>query len=316
MVESAQNENKINALIASIVPKALLEPFETLCGITMTRVDNGEEAIQFLSTNRYDLLIADYTLPDIDIWRLVTLIRSGQYCREDFPVLMLRDFSDPAIPAFLSSDYGFSSLAVDELSKAPDVIAALLQHKNTQPRVLIIEDDADAANIAKCALQGMYNVQIETSGNGGIDAWRKDAHDIVVLDLLLPGLHGRSVLDEIISINPDQPVIVVTAYGEQERHMDYVLNGASEFLSKPYTITALRDACRNATIQSKWMNMTGYTQRLLSETMKYISATNLSLQSGNVDSAEGFMRDLMNGMKAYQPTDDELVEFMSGYRSR
>lgn len=315
MIEQNQSVCKINVLIASIATKAQFEPIESLCDATIVQVDNGEEAMELLSSNSYDLLISDYALLDIDIWRLVALIRSGRYCKDDLPVLLLYRLDDPAIPEFLSRDFGFSSLALNDLTKAPKVIGSLLRHNNIQPRVLIIEDNADAANIAKCALQAQYNVQVETTGEIGLGAWKKDAHDIVVLDLMLPGMHGRSVLDEIISINPDQPVIIVTAYSEEERHIDYALNGASEFLSKPYTLSSLRNACRNATVQSKWLSMIRYHRSLLKYAMKYSSATDLSLKAGNMKSAVHFSSELMKTMRAYLPTDDELSEFMVAYRS-
>jgi DNA-binding NtrC family response regulator len=61
--------------------------------------------------------------------------------------------------------------------------------------------------------------------------------------LMLPGMSGAELLPLILQDQPDQPVIVLTAYDAPERHQELMLSGATEFLSKPNNMRELPGLC-------------------------------------------------------------------------
>lgn len=80
-------------------------------------------------------------------------------------------------------------------------------------RVLIIEDEFATATPVKDALE-MDGIQADVAGDGntGLDLFRKNAYDMILLDLKLPGLSGEEVLSEIRKEDPFITVIVYTNY--------------------------------------------------------------------------------------------------------
>jgi DNA-binding NtrC family response regulator len=84
------------------------------------------------------------------------------------------------------------------------------------------------------------------TGEAGLELWNVRWHELVLLDLMLPGIKGDEVLKAILAVNPAQPVIIITAYGSLDRHQSLMLDGAVDFLPKPYKVMQLRQACERA----------------------------------------------------------------------
>ena len=106
--------------------------------------------------------------------------------------------------------------------------------------VLIIEDDPDIASlIAMHVGDAGFATEVADAGDVGLDRFRKGAFDLVVLDLMLPGLDGLSVCREIRSADRYTPVLMLTAKATE---LDRVLGlelGADDYLTKPFSIPEL-----------------------------------------------------------------------------
>ena len=89
-------------------------------------------------------------------------------------------------------------------------------------------------------------MQIAADGRTGLAHYRLQRHDLVLLDLALPDIPGEEVLGEIRSLDATQPIVIVTANGSLDAHAALVLQGACDFLVKPFDIGALREASRLA----------------------------------------------------------------------
>ena len=102
-------------------------------------------------------------------------------------------------------------------------------------RILVVEDNADLAFGLQTALEiEGYEVEIAEDGRTGLARAREMAPDLVVLDLMLPGLDGYSVLREVRRSSLDMPVLILTARGEES---DKVLGldwGADDYVTKPF----------------------------------------------------------------------------------
>ena len=101
-------------------------------------------------------------------------------------------------------------------------------------RVLIIEDDADAAGVLEAYLKREnYDVTIARDGLSGLDAARRWQPDLILLDIMLPGMNGTEVL-AALRRRDDTPVIMVTAMGDAPDRIGALRYGADDYVVKPY----------------------------------------------------------------------------------
>lgn len=101
-------------------------------------------------------------------------------------------------------------------------------------RVLIIEDDADAADVLDAYLQREgYEVQIAGDGISGLDKALHWKPDLVLLDVMLPGMSGTDVL-ATLRRETRTPVIMVTAMGDMPDKIGALREGADDYVVKPY----------------------------------------------------------------------------------
>jgi DNA-binding response OmpR family regulator len=110
------------------------------------------------------------------------------------------------------------------------------------PKILLVEDDSAVRDVVKHALgrEGMEAVAVET-GEEALKRLRSEgeAFDFVVLDLMLPGMDGTSVCQEIReggagSANRDLPVLMLTARNEEMSAVVSLEVGADDYMTKPF----------------------------------------------------------------------------------
>ena len=101
-------------------------------------------------------------------------------------------------------------------------------------RVLIIEDDADAAGVLEAYLRrDNYDVAVTVDGLAGLDMAQRWKPDLILLDVMLPGLNGTEVLASLRR-KSDVPVIMVTAMGDMPDRIGALRYGADDYVVKPY----------------------------------------------------------------------------------
>lgn len=102
-------------------------------------------------------------------------------------------------------------------------------------RVLVVEDNADLAFGLQTALEiEGYDVRVADDGPRGVEAARVFLPDVIILDLMLPGMDGYRVLKELRKRGDLTPVLILTARGEEA---DKVLGfniGADDYVTKPF----------------------------------------------------------------------------------
>lgn len=102
-------------------------------------------------------------------------------------------------------------------------------------RVLVVEDDAKTADIVKVYLEkDGYAVQTAHDGPQGLAAARNDSPDLIVLDLLLPGLSGLDICRTIRREKPT-PIIMLTALSTEPDKLSGLDLGADDYMSKPFS---------------------------------------------------------------------------------
>lgn len=101
-------------------------------------------------------------------------------------------------------------------------------------RVLVVDDDAASRRLLEVRLRPL-ECDVATAGNGeqALTAIRKDAPDLVLLDLQMPKMGGIEVLRALRKEEIDVPVIVITAHGSIETAVEAMKEGAYDFITKP-----------------------------------------------------------------------------------
>jgi two-component system response regulator CpxR len=101
-------------------------------------------------------------------------------------------------------------------------------------RVLIVDDDAELCELLTEYLAGEgFDVDLAHDGTGGADRAIEGVHDLVILDVMLPGLNGFDVLRRIRE-SSRVPVIMLTARGEDVDRIVGLEIGADDYLPKPF----------------------------------------------------------------------------------
>lgn len=106
-------------------------------------------------------------------------------------------------------------------------------------RILVVEDEPDIAEVLQFSLdRAGFQVEVERRGDRALETIRRQPPDLVVLDLMLPGRDGLSMLREIRAWS-DVPVIVLSARGEEATKIEALDQGADDYLTKPFGIGEL-----------------------------------------------------------------------------
>lgn len=110
--------------------------------------------------------------------------------------------------------------------------------KNSETkRILVVEDNAHIAEGLKLnlSLQG-YNVRIAQNGVLGLQLWKAWMPDLIVLDIMLPGIDGLSVLQNIRLEDERIPILILSAKGSADDKVKGLEYGVDDYLSKPFNL--------------------------------------------------------------------------------
>ena len=224
----------------------------------ITEARDGREASEALSGDAFDLIVTDIHMPHIDGWRLSRMVRSGVFqSRADVPIVVVSATYGERIAHATAREYGVNRfLALDEARKLDEVVRELLRERGVElskPRLLVIEDRPDTQRLIDRILNKRFEVEIRGDGPSGLEAWRLGRHDLVLLDVMLPRMSGYQVLREILRERPTQAVVMMTAFGSMERSQELMLEGAADFIAKPFEAEQLRRVCEIAVRREDYM---------------------------------------------------------------
>ncbi|MDR1760581.1 MAG: response regulator transcription factor [Fibrobacter sp.] len=107
-------------------------------------------------------------------------------------------------------------------------------------RILIVEDEPAIADglIDLCELKG-FEVKHVSDGISALAEGLSGKYDLILLDLMLPGLDGFSVCDQIREKDKDLPIIILSAKNADRDIIDGLQYGADDYISKPFSTTML-----------------------------------------------------------------------------
>jgi two-component system, OmpR family, response regulator RegX3 len=129
------------------------------------------------------------------------------------------------------------------------------------PRVLVVDDEPAVRDALSYALRSEgFDVEAVADGDSGLEAALGGSYDVVILDLMLPGMPGTEVCRRVRAESPI-PIIMLTAKGAE---LDRVLGleiGADDYVTKPFSMAELIGRIR-ATLRRRDLDRSGAAQKL------------------------------------------------------
>ena len=106
--------------------------------------------------------------------------------------------------------------------------------------ILVIEDEpAIREGLLDVLVYHGYEVDSAADGNEGLSKAMTGRHDLILLDIMLPGLDGYAICDRIRAEDRDQPIIMLTAKASDDEIIEGLRLGADDYVAKPFSIQQL-----------------------------------------------------------------------------
>ena len=110
-------------------------------------------------------------------------------------------------------------------------------------KVLIVDDEPEVGQVLREFLSSRgYETTIARNGSDALSALERDPHDLVLLDVAMPGMDGLEVLSRIVDLYPAVPVIMVTANADISVTSKLLAMGAVDYVPKPFDLDYLDQA--------------------------------------------------------------------------
>ena len=107
-------------------------------------------------------------------------------------------------------------------------------------RILVVEDEHRIANMLKKGLeQERFAVDMAYTGNDGFDLATTEEYDLIILDLMLPGMNGISICKQLRIKSLHTPIIMLTAKSQIQDKVNGLNSGADDYLTKPFSFEEL-----------------------------------------------------------------------------
>jgi len=130
------------------------------------------------------------------------------------------------------------------LTPAPAAPASVIVNR---PRILVVDDESSIRDLlAKALPLADYDVDAAADGHSALAQLRLCAYDLLVTDLMMPGIDGLSVIREAKRLKADLPVIIITGHSTEAAAIEAVNLGVSAYLTKPFTIPQVLAAAARA----------------------------------------------------------------------
>lgn len=219
-----------------------------ISGYQVLEAEDAETAIQMASSLQPDLILMDIQLPGMDGLEATRIIKSRKES-ENIPVVALTSYAMPG-----DEEKARESLCSGYITKPIDTrkfIATIQQFldlrpatnepepakgSSSKPRILIVDDDPLNIKLLKAKLPAdRFETLSASNGPMAIQKVLRDVPDLVLLDIMMPGMDGFSV-SRWIKGNPateEIPIILITALEGSENKIKGLEAGADEFLNKP-----------------------------------------------------------------------------------
>ena len=121
------------------------------------------------------------------------------------------------------------------------------------PKILVVDDDQDMReNVIEVLQDADFDVYSASNGEEALETVRTTAFDLILLDLIMPGIGGMEALPLIKRESPNTKVIMITAFSTVENAVEAMRKGASDYITKPFKINELLMAIKKTLEEARF----------------------------------------------------------------
>ena len=116
-------------------------------------------------------------------------------------------------------------------------------------KILVIDDEESLRKLLSDQLEDLgYNVLSAADGKEGVDIYKDNINeiDLVLLDMIMPGMSGKQAFDALKKLNPDVKVLLISGYSQNGKAKKILSDGALGFLQKPFNLQQLSEIIHDA----------------------------------------------------------------------
>lgn len=168
---------------------------------------------------------------------------------------------------------------------------------NTPIRILVVDDELGIREGCRRVLapQG-FEVDVAENGPAGLRKLRENRYDVLLLDIMMPGMSGIEVLRQVRQIDPDLICIIITGYATVELAVQAIREGAHDFIAKPFSADMLLQVV-NRELERRALRKETERLRALEEEARELARAKAELQK--LEAVEGrFMLTLVHILRA------------------
>jgi len=124
-------------------------------------------------------------------------------------------------------------------------------------KILVIDDERSIRNTLKDILEyEKYEVDLAEDGKKGLELVRSAEYDTVLCDIKMPEMDGIEVLERVVVLAPDTPVVMISGHGNIDTAVESIKKGAFDYIEKPLDLNRLLITIRNAMDKSNLVSET------------------------------------------------------------
>ena len=103
-------------------------------------------------------------------------------------------------------------------------------------KILVIDDELDMLMLLRMIIEDNTDYEVDTTNNPSeaLKMVMENDYNLVISDLKMPGMDGLELFDEVREMDPDLPLIIITAYGSLETSDEAIKKGVADFITKPF----------------------------------------------------------------------------------
>ncbi len=147
-------------------------------------------------------------------------------------------------------------------------------------KILVVDDDQNILKVIKMRLEAEgCGVTTATTAEQAVESARQNVFDLALLDLKLSGKDGIGLMQDLHQINPDMPVLILTAYGTIKSAVEAMRKGAYSYLTKPFDYQDLLLQIRNCLEKGR---LTQEVKRLRNMVKAHYGFENIIARSGKM----------------------------------
>ena len=121
--------------------------------------------------------------------------------------------------------------------------------------ILVVDDDAVIRDTLCELLASDHHCQPVSTAEEALRELQTQSFDVVLTDISMPGLSGRELLQRVLNLYPEMPVIIVSGLSDQDQAQSLISGGAFDYLLKPFRLEVVEESVRRA-VEKRQANVT------------------------------------------------------------